>query len=365
MDNIYIQQNVSLKQYTSMYVGGLARYFVEVVSVYEFLRALQFAKERKLKLFVIGGGSNIIVSDKGFDGLVIRMRILGKKLLEETEEYILYEVGSGEVWDDLVRFSVEYNLYGIENISHVPGTVGASVVQNVGCYGQEVSESVVSVMAIDKDSLEQVTLQNSDLHFSYRKSRLNDPKEDKGKYIVTSVIFRLQKKGKLMMKYDDIKKYFAFHSDLEPKLKTMREAIIKIRDSKFPFPDSPKNGTVGSFWNAEPVDETTYEKIIRTLQEKGFTAKAEEMVNKKSVFAVAQGFKVPYGLFVEVLCLRGKSLGGAKILENHGGIINNFTGEATAQDVFSLSKEVIQRVYDEFGVRMKVEPELVGDFQVF
>jgi len=355
-------ENMPLAPYTSMYVGGRARYFAEVDSVEALKSALSFAKEKGLPFFVLGGGSNILVSDKGFDGLVIYIKILGIKLLEENEEYAKYEIGAGENWDKFVEFAVGQKLYGIENMSHVPGNVGASVVQNIGCYGQEVSEIVEYIKAFDTISFQNVIIQNSDLQFSYRKSRLNDKNSDRGKYVVTHVIFRLLKNGEINMSYGDLQKYFALHKDMTPNLQTVREALISIRNKKYPYPGLPTDGTCGSFWNAEVIDDATYEKIISKLHEKGFTEKAEEMAKKKNVFKVAQGYKVPFGIFIEVLGFKGQPHGGAKVLETHSGVINNFTGTATAQDVFELSEKVINAVYQEFGVKLKMEPELVGEF---
>ncbi len=356
-----ILEDISLKPYTSMHVGGGARYFVTVENTPDLLEALKFTREKNVPSFYLGTGSNILVSDRGFPGLVIKISILGKKLISETNEYLEYEVGAGENWDEFVKFAVEKNLYGIENMSHVPSSVGASVVQNIGCYGQEVSESVVSVQLIDTETSEEVIFQNTDMNFSYRKSRLNNG-SDKGKYVVTSIIFRLSKKEVLNLSYGDIQKYFTDHPEIKPTLQTVRNAIISIRNSKFPYPDSPKNGSVGSFWKIDPVDENIYETIIKRMEVKGLLEKANEMKEKRNVFIVKQGYKLASGLFIEALGLKGKQVGGAKILETHAGIISNFTGKATAEDVFDLSKQVIDAVYKEFGVQMKIEPELVGDF---
>ncbi|MFZ2621311.1 MAG: UDP-N-acetylmuramate dehydrogenase [Minisyncoccia bacterium] len=355
-----IRENTALKQYTSMCVGGPALYFTSVSSKEELIEAIKFTKDRKLPHFILGGGSNILVSDKGFPGLVIKMSILGKELLNDNIEYVEYELGAGENWDKFVEFTVKNSLFGIENMSHIPGTVGASVVQNIGCYGQEVAPTVKEIKVLELDTLNTLVLQNSDLKFSYRKSILNS--ERKGKYIVTSVVFRLEKQGKLSLNYDDLRKYFENNANIEPNLKTVREVVIKIRDSKFPYPDSPKNGSVGSFWNAEAVDEKTYEGIIEKLRRRGYEDKALEMENKKSAFTVAQGYKVPYGVLIEVLGFKGKKYGGAKILKTHAGIINNYSGEATAKEIYELSNKVIERIEKEFGIRLKLEPELVGDF---
>ena len=357
-----MQENVILKPCTSMYVGGPARYFVEVKSITDLVEALKFAKEKNVPYFILGGGSNILVSDSGFNGLVIKICILGRTLINETDNYIDLEVSAGEKWDDFVKFTVDNNWYGLENMSHVPGSVGASVVQNVGCYGQEVGESVLCVKAVDTASLKNVILNNKDLNFSYRKSALNDSEMYKSKYVVVSIVFRLKKNGELNLSYGDLQKYFSEHNKLIPNLQTVRQAIINVRNSKFPFPDVPTNGTCGSFWNTPVVDEDTFGQIVQSLKEKGSEKKAEEMRSKKNVFMVKQGFKITPGLLVEILDMRGKKQGGAKILENHGGIINNYTGKATAQDILELSNEVVNAVEKTFGIKIKIEPELVGDF---
>ncbi|MES3004890.1 MAG: UDP-N-acetylmuramate dehydrogenase [Patescibacteria group bacterium] len=362
VDNkIYPSENISMKEYTTMHVGGSARYFVEAKSIEDILSALKFAKKNDLKVLVLGGGSNTIFSDAGFCGLVIKISISGVEKVFEDESCVHYKVSAGESWDSFVRFLVENHLYGLENLSHVPGLVGASVVQNIGCYGQEVSSCVVSVDVIDINTFDQIVFRNKDMNFGYRRSRLN--RQDKGRFIVTEVTFALRKQGQLVMKYKDIQDYFVGNPNIQPNLLTLRKAIISIRNRKFPFPDSPKNGSSGSFWNAESINEKKYESITRILDEKGFHEKALEMRQKKDVFRVSQGYKVPYGLFIEVLGLKGKVVGGAKILETHAGVINNFTGEATASDVYNLSKEVIETVYKEFGVKINVEPELIGKFE--
>jgi len=353
-----ILTNISLKKLTTMHVGGDARYFVEVFSAQDIISSLGFAKQNHLPFFILGGGSNTIFSDNGYPGLVIKVSLKGSKKIFEDMDVVHYRVCAGEKWDDFVRMLVGQNLYGLENLSHVPGLLGASVVQNIGCYGQEVSSCVVSVDAINTEDLSIVTFSKQDMGFGYRESRLN--RQDRGKFVITSIIFELKKKSDLVISYNDIKKYYLDNPDISPNLATIRNAIISIRDSKFPFPDSPDKGSSGSFWNTEPINEERYENIIKILIEKGFQEKAREMENKKSVFKVDQGYKVPYGLFVEVLGFKGKKIGGAKILETHAGVINNFTGEAKASDVYQLSLEIIDSVYKEFGIKMNTEPELIG-----
>lgn len=353
-----ILEDHSLKSLTSLYIGGKAKYFVEAGSVEDLKDALVFSKQKGIKNFILGWGSNIVVSDSGFDGLVIKMAILGKKVIEDNSSHVSFEVGAGEGWDNFVKFTVEQDLYGIENLSHIPGTVGASVVQNIGAYGQEVSTSVISVKVLEIETLQEKFLTKEDLLFSYRKSILNSI--EKGRYVVLSVVFVLKKNGELNTKYDDIKKYFENHPEKIQSLQTIREAIIEIRNKKFPFPDSPEHGTAGSFWNADVIDNSAYENIIRRLDEMGFSDKAQYMIDKKSAFTVPQGLKVPYGFLVEVLGFKGKIVGGVKILESHSGVINNFSGRGTAKDVLELSSQVISKIKDVFGVTLRVEPEFIG-----
>lgn len=356
-----IRENVDLRPFTSMYVGGVAKYFTEVLSINELKQAVSFAKDKNLKIFILGGGSNILVSDKGFSGLVVRVCIKGIKILEDVSDSMSFNVGAGESWDGFVKYAVENKLYGVENMSHIPGTVGASVVQNIGCYGQEVSSSVLSVEAVDLTSLNSITFSNSEMEFSYRKSILNEIAKKKNKYIVTGVNFKLSKIESYNLKYDDVRNYFEKNGELEVNLENVRNAIIHIRDKKYPFPGLPENGTAGSFWNSEVVSEGVFEGIISKLQGLGFKDKAEDMIKKKGVFTVKQGLKVPYGMLIEILGFKGKKVGGAKILESHSGVINNFSGRASSEDILTLSKMVVDAVWNEFGVKLRMEPEIVGD----
>jgi UDP-N-acetylmuramate dehydrogenase len=355
-------QNISLKKYTSLYVGGKARYFGHINSLDELKIALSFAEKNNLPIFVLGGGSNVLFSDHGFPGLVIKMSIPSIKKVKENRRNVYYKVGAGVIWDDFVKFSVKNELYGIENTSHIPGTVGASVVQNIGAYGQEVSETVYEVNLYDTERKKLTVFKKEEMNFKYRKSILNDGSRKKGRFIVLNVVFCLKKSGQHNLNYKDIKDYFYKNTKTKPTLGSVREAIIEIRNRKFPFPNKPKNGTVGSFWNTEVVDEKKFNDVISKLRSLGLSKKANEMQKKKSVFKVSQGYKFSAGLFVDALGLKGKKVGGARILETHAGVINNFTGKAKASDVYRLSQDVIKKIYDKFGIKFKIEPELVGDF---
>ncbi len=356
-----MKENISLRQYTSMFVGGNARYFFELKRPKELVGLIEFSSSNSIPFFILGGGSNIIVSDKGFNGLVIKNEILGIEKINEDVESVEYKVGTGENWDKFVEFCVDSGLFGLENLSHIPGTVGASVVQNIGAYGAEVSSIVTSVDVFDTQDFKEKNLKNSELNFSYRRSRFNDPKQDRGRFVVINVYFKLFKKGKINIEYNDLKKYFQ-EFNLEVNLRNTRKVVIEVRNKKFPYPDKPENGTVGSFWNADPISEEIFNNILQKINNLGFATKAREMEEKRSVFKVDQGYKIPYGVLVEILGYRGKKYKGVRILETHSGVINNFSGKGTAEEVIELSKLIMNDVYKEFGVQFKIEPELIGDF---
>lgn len=359
---IKILKNVKLSEFTTMGVGGLAENFIEVSTQEDLKESLEFAKTKRLKIYILGEGSNTLVSDQGVKGLVVKNKIQGIVKKNESQDWVEFEVGAGEHWDDFVVSAVNNNLFGIENMSHVPGSVGASVVQNIGCYGQEVSETVVSVNAVDLVSFEEKTFSKEQINFGYRKSRFNDINQDKGKFVITSVCYRLRKLGEVNSNYGDVQKYFIENNIIKPNLQIIREALIKIRDKKFPYPGSLGNGSCGSFFKADVIGEDIYEKIIPKLTANGFSGQAEYLVKMKDSFKVSQGYKIPYGLLIESLGFKGKINGGAKILESHAGVINNFNGKATARDVYSLAQRVINDVYEEYGVKIQMEPEIIGDF---
>lgn len=351
-----------MSKHTSMFVGGAAKYYVEVSVVEELKQVIKHALAENIKIKILGEGCNVLFSDKGFNGLVIKINITGYQLISETDDFVEYKIGAGENWDNFVSFAIDNNFYGVENMSRVPGSVGASVVQNIGCYGQEVSEVVTAVTAIEICSQTEKVFSVDSLNFGYRKSRFNDPASDKDKYIITAVSFRLKKQATVNSNYGDVQKYFIENGINKPDLKTIRRALIAIRDKKFPFPDTAEKGSCGSFFNAEVVDEKIYSRIVESMNNKGLTEKADYLIKMKASFCVAQGFKIPYGLLIESLGYKGRVNGGAKILESHAGVINNFSGQATAKDIYDLAQAVIRDVYQEYGVKLKIEPEVIGDF---
>lgn len=354
-----ILQRVKLAPYTTFHVGGKAKFFAEVSSVDELKEALSFAKAKKLPIFILGGGSNLVVSDKGFAGLVVVPTFLGKKVIKRGKNYVDVRVGAGENWDKFVAWCIQKKFHGIENMSHVPGKVGASAVQNIGAYGQEVSETLLSAESIDTKTQSHVVVKVQDMNMGYRSSMFNQEK-NKGRFVLTHLTFRLKLNAPLCLEYGDVQRFFAGHPKLKPSLKTMRRAVTEIRDAKYPFPDHPAKGSAGSFFKADSAKTPVFSSIVKKLKALGFEDKAAYLERMKKSFEVKQGYKVPYGILIDALGLKGRKVGGVKVLETHAGVLLNFTGKAKAQDILLLAFGVKKAVKKAFGVNLLFEPELVG-----
>lgn len=350
-----IVENVPLAPYTTFKIGGPAKKLVYAQTDEEILAAAEYGREQNLELLVFGGGSNILVSDKGFDGFAVRTETIGIDLDENTLETVILKVASGELWDDVVRFAVEQEWYGIENLSHIPGFTGAFAVQNVGAYGQEARQVIVRVDAYDMQAQKIVTLTNNECNFGYRTSIFNTSAKDR--YIILYTYIKLQKSGMVNLSYADVRKYF---DDRTPTLAQMRSAIITIRDTKFPFPDQPSKGNAGSFFNAPVITAHQFDELVQMVTDNFDVTARERLEQIKEKLLVTQGYKVPYAFLIEQCGLKGYQIGGAKVNESHPGVIVNITGTATAQDVISVAHHVIRTVHERTGVKLNIEPRLIG-----
>jgi UDP-N-acetylmuramate dehydrogenase len=217
-----VERNVELKNFTTLKVGGKADYFCVVKNKGDLEKAILFAEENSLPFFVLGGGSNILFSDAGFRGLVIKNEINGVRFENLDNENVRVTAGAGVLWDEFVAETVDKNLYGLQNLSLIPGTVGASPVQNIGAYGEQVSDYIESVLVFDSQEKKYKTFSRAECLFSYRDSLFKKPESKK--YIIISVSFLLQKNGTLKMDYPDIKNYFA---DKKETVETEKLVIYK------------------------------------------------------------------------------------------------------------------------------------------
>ena len=332
-----IRGNVILAPYTTFKIGGPARYFCEVGSIDDLKSALKFSKTNNLRFFVLGGGSNILVSDQGFDGLVIKMGIKGLEFKDEGDCVIL-SAGAGENWDYVVEQAVERNLGGIENLSLIPGTAGAAVYQNIGAYGVGLKDVLESAEVLNTQSREIKTFSNEDCEFRYRDSVFKH-KEGKN-LVILKTCLKLSKNQKPKISYPDLAKKF---EGKKPTVLEVRNAVIRIRRGKFSCSD--KVGNAGSFFKNPVVSEIQFKNLI---------------VNGPDL----KGFDLGGGLvklyaaqLIEKCGWKGKTYGNVGVSEKHSLVLVNY-GKGTAKEVLDLAKEIKQEVKDQFSVELEPEVEV-------
>ncbi len=352
---INIQENISLKPYTTFKIGGLADKLIFAQDESELKEAITYAKTTALPWLILGGGSNVLISDNGFKGVVIRLENIGMDITEETSDYVVLKVASGEIWDDVVRFAVDENWYGIENLSHIPGFMGGFAVQNVGAYGQEASQVVTAVEVFDIEDEKIKTLKAEECQFGYRTSIFNQTQ--KNRYIILNTFLKLLKSGEPNLSYGDLSKTF---KNKDASLKNIREAIIKIRDTKFPFPDKPTTGNAGSFFRGPLLSEQLFQSLSNAISDSFGVEAKQKLDSIQDRLRVPQGYKTPTAFLLELCQLKNLEIGGAKINPNQPAIIINFTGNSTAKDVLDLYNLVATKVFEQTSVKLGIEPVLVG-----
>lgn len=347
-----IQKDISLKQLTTFKIGGHARYFIEIQSCEEIAQALRFAHEHRLNTLILGGGSNMLVSDAGFDGLVMKVNLTGMALQFEDEHHVLLNVAAGECWDDVVSRCVEAGWWGVENLSLIPGSAGALAVQNVGAYGQEASEVIVSLDVFDLADGRRFSISNEACGFGYRASMFNTTHA--GRYLILSVTLRLKKRDEPNLSYRDVAAYF--DGKEPPTLTAVREAIMAIRNAKLPDPNII--GNAGSFFKNLTLDLAAFHRMLDQMRQQRGNETAATIETRCRVSG--NRVKVPTALLLDVFGLKGLQIGGAALYAKHPLIVVNATGNAAADDVMSLMKTVRQRVYANTGLEILPEPNFIG-----
>lgn len=354
-----IQENIPLAPYTTFHIGGPARFFAVVSNQSELSEAVQFATDKEIPVFILGGGSNMLISDGGFDGLVIKLEFKGKEIIEQDDETVTIKIAAGEKWDDIVAWVVDQHFWGFENLSHIPGTVGALPVQNVGAYGQEASDTVVSVAAFDRLNKQEIIFSADECSFNYRQSIFNTTAKDR--YVITAVVFRLYKQGRANVSYGDVAKYFADRAVESPSLMEMRKAIIEIRNTKFPYPDKPTSGNAGSFFKGPVLSDHQFQDLALKIKQNFSQEIFDRLMSMSDRLKVKQGYKTPGAFLIDMCGLKGYQVGGAKINESQPAIILNASGAATARDVIQLFHYTRDFVREKTGVELLAEPVFVGD----
>ena len=339
------QKNIPLAKYSTMRLGGNAAELVEVTSEQELVEALGYAHENNLQIHVVGEGSNTIFGANGFNGLIIVNRIIGISETAENEELVLI-VGAGEHWDNVVALSVERGFSDIAALSLIPGTTGAAPVQNIGAYGQQVSDSIISVRAYDTAKNEFVELSHNECGFLYRHSRFNTV--DKSRFIITSVKMRLSRNKEVEPFYKDVADYFDTHtinkSNVSPA--QLREAVSTVRVVKLPDPSMVAN--CGSFFKNPVVDQTKYDELV---------SRFPDLKSHKT----DDGQLKLYGAQLIELCdlkdVHDPHTGMAT-WKNQALVLVNEQASDT-NDLINFKKRITDAVYETFGITLVQEPEFV------
>ena len=345
-----IQENVALAPLTTLQVGGPARYFTEARFEEEVREAVDFARTRGLPLFILGSGSNVVVADSGWSGLVLRIAI-GGLTREESGETVLFSVGAGLDWDDFVAQTVAQNCAGVECLSGIPGSVGATPVQNVGAYGQEVAETIESLRAFDVKEEHVVLLPRPACEFRYRSSIFNT--SERGRYIILRVNYRLQRGGLPSLRYADLREHFA-QTSTPPALNAVRQAVREIRCRKgmLIVPGDADCRSAGSFFKNPVLGDETFRKLAARARARGLEVPSYPALEAQR--KVSAAWLVEHSGFA-----RGFRLGAAGISTKHALAIVN-TGGAQAREIVRLKDAIQQAVENTWGILLEPEPVLVG-----
>jgi UDP-N-acetylmuramate dehydrogenase len=342
-----IRENIPLAPLTTFKVGGNARYLVEAGNADDVLAAVEYLRSNHLPMFVLGGGSNLVVADAGWPGLVLKIAI-GGIAERDSAGRKEFEVGAGEDWDNFVALTVARNCAGVETLSGIPGTVGGTPVQNVGAYGQEVAETITSVRVLELSTMQVRDIGNAECGFAYRTSIFNSLQ--RGKYIVLRVTFALTPGGAARIAYADLKKYFPDGN--QPSLQQVRQAVREIRLSKAMLivPNDDDCRSAGSFFKNPIVEAAKYDEVA-----------ARANGNSPPKYPASDGkVKLSAAWLVEQSGFqKGFSRGPVGISRRHSLAIVN-RGGATAADILALKNEVQAGVRDKFGIELTPEPVFVG-----
>lgn len=338
---ITLRENYSLKNHNSFGIDAKTRYFAETDNESDLVHFIRNNPARDLPLMVLGAGSNFLfVSD--YEGLIIHPLIKGIEVLRESNTNVTIRVGAGELWDSFVEWAVRNNYGGVENLSLIPGSVGASPVQNIGAYGSEVADVIEKVESIHIQSSQKKTFSKKECRFGYRTSIFKT--DLRSLVIITHVSFRLSKKLILKTEYagirESIKKY------REPSIKDVREVIIDIRSKK--LPDPQKIGNAGSFFKNPVLDKDEFQNFIRNHPDApGYAAETK-------------GFhKIPAAWLIEQCGWKGRRIGNAGTYPLQPLVLVNY-GDATGKEIYELSEKIREDVLKSFNIQLEREVNLAG-----
>jgi UDP-N-acetylmuramate dehydrogenase len=335
-----ISQNFSLKNYNTFGIEAKAKQFVAVHSISELQTVLQECRETKK--FILGGGSNMLLT-KDIDALVIHIDLKGKKVLRQDDDFVWVESQAGENWHEFVLWTLDNNFGGLENMSLIPGNVGTTPVQNIGAYGTEIKDTMVSCEAMKITTQELRTFTNAECHFSYRESIFKQ--EIKDQFVITSVVFKLTKRNhKINTSYGDILAELTKKEITNPTIKDVSNAVIAIRQSK--LPDPKELGNSGSFFKNPILLKSDFEKIHKKFPEMRYFEVSETEV------------KVPAGWLIEQAGWKGFRDGQIGVHARQALVLVNYGG-GTGEQIKALSAKVQASVLEKFGISLSTEVNFI------
>lgn len=337
-----MQENFSLKPYNTFGVDAKAKYFIEVSNTDELKEALTFSKNHGLPLLLLGGGSNILLT-KDFEGLAIKLNLKGIAEENISDHEVLVTAKAGENWHEFVKYCLQKNYGGLENLSLIPGNVGTSPMQNIGAYGTEIKDIFVNCLVLNLETLELETFNLEECKFGYRDSIFKQ--EGKGKYVILEVTFKLTTKDHhIKTEYGAIKNELEHLKINTPSIQDVSNAVINIRQSK--LPDPKEIGNAGSFFKNPTIPLAQFEAL-------------------KQQFENIQGYpngdrvKVPAGWLIEQCGWKGKQIGNVGSHKLQSLVIINATGNATGKEIFDFSTEIINSVKEKFGIELEREVNIM------
>ncbi|PKQ69934.1 UDP-N-acetylmuramate dehydrogenase [Raineya orbicola] len=331
-----ILENVSLKSYNTFAIDVKARYFVECWHIHEICDAVHWQKTNNLPLLILGGGSNVLFT-QDFEGIVLKVSLLGKEIIREDSENVWLKVQAGENWNTLVEYCVANNWGGIENLTLIPGTVGAAPMQNIGAYGVELQDVFEYLEAFHLATGEVHRFDKKHCEFGYRESVFKN--KFKNQYIILSVVLRLSKKHKLHFSYADVEKFLKEHR-IEPSIKSISEAVRKIRTEKLPNP--AEIGNAGSFFKNPYISKMHYEYLKR------------DYPNLPAYPLDENTYKVPAAWLIEQAGWKGYHEGNAGVHHRQALVLIN-KGNAQGKEIWELAQKIKKSIEDKFGIVLQTE----------
>lgn len=335
-----ITKNIHLKQYNTFGIDAVASQFAQFSNISELRELL--AKRGETRLLILGGGSNMLFTGD-FDGLVLKNEIKGIEIIEENSEYALVKSGAGEVWHSFVMWCIERNMGGVENLSLIPGSVGAGPMQNIGAYGVEIKDVFIELEAMNIHTLNIEKFDKETCNFGYRESVFKRNLKDQ--YVITSVTFKLSKKHMINSSYGAIESELEQMGITNPTIKDISQAVINIRSSK--LPDPKQIGNAGSFFKNPVVEISTLENLQKSFE-------------KVPNYPAGNGeIKLAAGWLIEQAGWKGKTFDSYGVHKNQALVLVNYGG-AKGRDIFDLSTRIIDDIKNRYGIELEREVNIIN-----